>query len=109
PENYLWFAGINTAATPGNVVGRVSPGGAVDEYAVPGTAPVLGVGDLTRGPEGDMWFTAPAANRIERVAPTGHPEGLTVPVPGSLPTGIIGAPGGFLWVTMEETGKVAKV
>jgi virginiamycin B lyase len=108
-ENYLWFAGINTGESPGNVVGRISPGGAVDEYAVPGTAGVLGVGDLTRGPEGDMWFTEPAANRIERVAPTGHPEGFTVPTAGSLPTGIVGAPGGFLWVTMEGTGKVAKV
>jgi virginiamycin B lyase len=109
PENYLWFAGINSGETPSNVVGRISPAGAVDEYAVPGTAATLGVGDLTRGPEGDMWFTEPAANRIERVAPTGHPEGFTVPVSGSLPTGIIGAPGGFLWVTMEGAGKVAKI
>jgi streptogramin lyase len=109
PENYLWFAGINTAETPSNVVGRISPGGAVDEYTVPNTASVLGVGGLTRGPEGDMWFTEPAANRIERVAPTGHPEGFTLPTPGSRPTGIIGAPGGFLWVTLEGTGKVVKV
>jgi virginiamycin B lyase len=109
PENYLWFAGSNHGATPSNVVGRISPGGAVSEYTVPATGSVLGVGGLTRGPEGDMWFTEPAANRIERVAPTGHPEGFAVPTPGSLPTGIVAAPGGFLWVTMEGTGKVAKV
>jgi virginiamycin B lyase len=109
PENYLWFAGVNHGEAPGNVVGRISPGGAVDEYAIPGTAAVPGVGGLTRGPEGDMWFTEPAANRIERVAPTGHPEGFAVPTAGSLPTGIVQAPGGFLWVTMEGTGKVAKV
>jgi virginiamycin B lyase len=109
PENYLWFAGSNHGPTPSNVVGRISPGGAVSEYTIPGTGSVLGVGGLTRGPEGDMWFTEPAANRIERVAPTGNPEGFTVPTPGSLPTGIVAAPGGFLWVTMEGTGKVAKV
>lgn len=86
PENYLWLAGINTGESPSNVVGRISPGGAVDEYAVPATAGVLGIGDLTRGAEGDMWFTEPAANRIERVAPTGHPEGFTLPTAGSLPT-----------------------
>ena len=50
-----------------------------------------------------------AADRIERAAPTGHPEGFTVPTPGSRPTGIVAAPGGFLWVTMEGTGQIAKV
>jgi streptogramin lyase len=109
PENYLWFAGSNHGPTPSNVVGRISPGGAVDEYTVQGTGAELGVGGLTRGPEGDMWFTEPAANRIERVSPTGNPEGFTVPTAASLPTGIVGAPGGFLWVTMEGTGKIAKV
>jgi virginiamycin B lyase len=109
PENYLWFAGINRGGTPSNIVGRISPGGAAEEHAIPATAETLGVGGLTRGPEGNMWFTDPAANRIERVGPTGHAEGVPVPTAGSLPTGIVSAPGGFLWVTMEGTGKVAKV
>lgn len=108
-EGFLWFAGINVGETPSNVVGRISPAGAVDEYTVPGTAATLGIGGLARGPEGDMWFTEPAADRVERVAPTGHPEGFTVPTAGSLPTGIVAAPGGFLWVTMEGTGRFAKV
>ena len=73
PENYLWFGGINTGESPGNVVGRISPAGAVDEYAISDTASVLGIGGLTRGPEGDMWFTEPAADRIERIKPTGGP------------------------------------
>jgi virginiamycin B lyase len=109
PENYLWFAGVNRGGTPSNIVGRISPGGAAEEHAIPATAESLGVGGLTRGPEGNMWFTEPAANRIERVGPTGHAEGFPVPTAGSLPTGIVSAPGGFLWVTMEGTGKVAKV
>lgn len=109
PENYLWFAGINRGETPSNIVGRISPGGAAEEHAIPATAETLGVGGLTRGPEGNMWFTEPAANRIERVGPAGHAEGFPVPTAGSLPTGIVSAPGGFLWVTMEGTGKVAKV
>jgi virginiamycin B lyase len=109
PENYLWFGGSNHGAAPGNIVGRISPGGAVEEHSVDGTGEVLGVGGLTRGPEGNMWFTEPAANRIERVGPTGGIAGFAVPTAGSLPTGIVSAPGGFLWVTMEGTGKVAKV
>jgi virginiamycin B lyase len=109
PESYLWFAGSNHGATPSNVVGRISPGGAVSEYTVPRTGSVLGVGGLARGPEGNMWFTEPVANRIERVSPTGSPEGFALPTAGSRPSGIVGAPGGFLWVTMEDTGKVAKV
>jgi virginiamycin B lyase len=109
PENYLWFAGINRGGTPSNIVGRISPGGAAEEHAIPATAETLGVGGLTRGPEGNMWFTEPAANRVVWVTPTGHPEGFSVPTAGSLPTGIVSGPGGFLWVTMEGTGKVAKV
>jgi virginiamycin B lyase len=108
-EGYLWFAGQNHGPTPSNVVGRISPGGAVDEFTVQNTATVLGVGGLTRGPEGDMWFTEPSADRIERVSPAGHPEGFTLPVTGSRPTGIVGAPGGYLWVTLEGTGKVGQV
>jgi streptogramin lyase len=108
-EGYLWFAGANHGSTPSNVVGRISPAGAVDEYTVPETASVPGIGGLTRGPEGDMWFTEPAANRVERVAPTGHPEGFTLPVPGSRPTGIVTAPGGFVWVTMTGSGRIAQI
>jgi virginiamycin B lyase len=109
PENYLWFGGINTGESPSNVIGRISPAGAVEEHALANTAGVLGIGGITRGPEGDMWFTEPAANRIERISPTGHPEGFTLPSAGARPTGIVGGPGGFLWVTLAGAGRVAKV
>src|SRR5689334_8841548 len=98
PEGSLWFAGSHRGTDPANLVGRIVNGGALDEHKVPESGSVLGVGDLTLGPEGNMWFTEPAANRIERAAPGATPEGFTLPVPGSRPTGIVTV-GGSLWAT----------
>jgi streptogramin lyase len=109
PEGDLWFAGVNTGAEPGTIVGKIAPGGAVSEYLVPGSAAAPEVGGLVRGPEGLMWFTRPGAERIERYGATGDFEGFGLPTAGSRPTGIVTVPGGFLWVAMEGTGRLAQV
>lgn len=109
PEGNLWFAGVNTGAEEGTILGRIAPGGAVSEYLVPGSAAAAGVGGLARGPEGLMWFTRPGAERIERYGATGDFEGFGLPTAGSRPTGIVTVPGGFLWVAMEGTGRLAQV
>jgi streptogramin lyase len=108
PGGDLWFGGVRRGPGPANVVGRISATGAVDEYPVPNSGSTPGVGGLTLGPEGDMWFTQPAANRIERVAPGGSPEGFTLPKPGSRPTGITRL-GGALWATLEGVGAIARL
>jgi streptogramin lyase len=108
PGGDLWFAGVRRGPDAANVVGRISATGAVDEYPVPNSGSTPGVGGLTLGPEGDMWFTQPAANRIERVAPGGHPEGFSPPKPGSRPTGITRL-GDSLWATLEGVDAVAEL
>jgi virginiamycin B lyase len=108
-EGDLWFAGTNTGSEPGTIVGKIAPGGAVSEYLVPGSAAAPGVGGLARGPEGLLWFTRPGAERIERFGATGDFEGFGLPTAGSRPTGIVTVPGGFLWVAMEGTGRLAQV
>jgi virginiamycin B lyase len=105
----LWFAGSRQNDDPGNVIARITPDGQVHEYGVPETAGELGIGDLVRGTEGDMWFTEPAANRIVRVSPSGAARSITLPTPGSLPTGITVAPDDSLWVTLEGAAGVVKV
>jgi streptogramin lyase len=47
---FLWFAEANSGA-----VGRVTTGGVVTEYGIPGTG-TTAVG-VTRGPDGNVWFT----------------------------------------------------
>jgi virginiamycin B lyase len=107
-EGDLWFAGVHHGRGAANVVGRISPNGAVHEYTVPNSGSALGIGGLAVGPEGDMWFTEPAANAVGRVSPTGHVEAFTVPAADSRPTGIVAA-GGFLWVTLEGAGRLVRL
>jgi virginiamycin B lyase len=108
PGGELWFAGTRRGADAGVLVGSVAADGSIEEYAVPNSASTPGVGGLALGPEGDMWFTEPEANRVERVAPGGHPEGFTLPRPGSRPTGIVRL-GDSLWVTLPGVGAITRV
>jgi virginiamycin B lyase len=104
---HLWFAGVRHGSQPANVVGWISSSGKVHEFTVPNSSSALGVGDLTLGPGDEMWFTEPAANRVGHLAPNGQNGGFTVPTPESRPTGVVAAPGGGLWVSLEGAGSVA--
>src|SRR5262249_20513604 len=63
---------------------------------------------ITRGPDGNLWFTEADANRIGRITPTGvvtqFSAGIT---PNSQPAQITARPDGKLWVTQTrgETGR----
>lgn len=109
PEGNLWFAGSHRGADAANVVGRIVAGGALDERRVPESGSVLGVGDLTFGPDGNMWFTEPVADRILFESPAGgNPGELVLPNPGSRPTGIVTV-GDEVWATLEGIGRLAKI
>ena len=48
--------------TPKNAIGRITPTGEVTEYPV-NLGPPMGI---TAGPDGNMWFTEPGADRSRR-------------------------------------------
>src|SRR5262245_18799499 len=62
---------------------------------------------ITRGPDGNLWFTEADANRIGRITPAGvvteFSAGIT---PNSQPSGITAGPDGNLWFT--EAGKIGR-
>jgi streptogramin lyase len=92
------------------VIGKIAPGGATTEYVVPDSESAPEIGGLVRGPEGLMWFTRPAAGRIEQMTAQDDFSGFTVASPpDSRPTGIAAVPGGFLWVTLEGGGAFAQI
>jgi streptogramin lyase len=105
----LWFGGSVGGARPGNVLGRISADGKVDEFPVPESAATPGIGGLAPGPDGNMWFTWPAADRVGWMSTTGVTGGFQSPVTGARPTGIVAAPSGAIWVTMEGTGGIARL
>jgi virginiamycin B lyase len=109
PEGDLWYAGRNLAGEPRAVIGKIAAGGLVTEYVVPNSASAPEIGGMTRGPEGLMWFTRPAADRIEHMTAAGDFSGFTLSAAGSRPTGIVSAPGGFVWVTLEGSGGLGEI
>jgi virginiamycin B lyase len=69
----------------------------IDEFAIPtGASAPEGV---ALGPDGALWFTENAGNKIGRVSATGAFSEFAIPTAGSGPSGITAGPDGALWFT----------
>src|SRR5579883_1960704 len=55
--------------------------------------------DITRGPDGNLWFTEFDGNKIGRVTPVGAVTEFALSDPNSSAAGITAGPDGNLWVT----------
>jgi virginiamycin B lyase len=76
------------------------------EYTVPtGSSTPLGT---CAGPDGNVWFTESAQNKIGKLTPTGTFTEYTVPTGSSTPSGICAGPDGNLWFTEQAGNKIAK-
>src|SRR5438445_10350832 len=79
----------------------------IHEYAVTaGSQPY----DITAGPDGNLWFTENAGNRIGEINPATHAiaeyRGITA---GSEPYGITAGPDGNLWFTEYHGNRIGKI
>jgi streptogramin lyase len=111
-DGNLWFThivgpkGPEAPARP--LIGRITPNGVITEFPihVANSMP----GSITKGPDGNLWFTDEATNSVGRVSIT---TGQVTEFPlnsrpgddGSITTG----PDGNLWVTETSATKVARV
>ncbi|MGO8947078.1 MAG: virginiamycin B lyase [Ktedonobacterales bacterium] len=109
PDGDLWFteAGI-TQPTNGtgqtqppstSAIGRISPTGIIQLFPLPDPSSVPG--DITSGPDGNLWFTAEdvKGGMIGRISPTGAINEFRLPDPNSIPVDITTGPDGNLWFT----------
>jgi len=98
----LWF----TDAVAG--ISTITVDGGVTRYAPPYALPTEGI---TRGPDGAIWFTVPAANRILRVEET--PDGPAYrdyPLDGDRrPTQIVAGPDGALWFLEPASNSIGRL
>jgi len=86
PDGALWFTELS-----GNRIGRISPGGQIQEMALPsGARPYT----ITSGPDGALWFTEAGAGRIGRITIAGAVT--EYPIAGA-PRYITAGPDGALW------------
>ena len=78
----------------------------ITEYPVPTSksAPT----DITAGPDGNLWFTEAATNKIGKITTSGSVTEYRTPTSKSAPYGITAGPDGNLWFT-EGAGKIGKI
>jgi streptogramin lyase len=82
-----------------------APVGAFSEFPIP-TANSEPVG-ITAGPDGNVWFTELAANKIGRITPGGTISEFPIPT-GGRPGRIAAGPDGNLWFTAKLGNKIGR-
>jgi streptogramin lyase len=80
----------------------------VTEFPVP--TPQSNPYGITRGPDGNLWFTEALAGKIGRITPAGaiteFSAGIT---PGGQPTRITAGPDGNLWFTEQFPDRIGRI
>jgi streptogramin lyase len=64
---------------------------------------------ITSGPDGNMWFTMPEANKIGKITTQGVITEYSMRNADSLPAGITSGSDGYLWFTMQGTYKIGRL
>jgi streptogramin lyase len=109
PDGTIWFGGVSHGPPPASVLGRLAPGGQLAEFPTPEQDPPtgeIGVGAITAGSDGAIWFAQTTANRIGRITTTGQFSG-SWPIPG-IPLGIAAGPDDNLWFTEEVADTIGR-
>jgi virginiamycin B lyase len=100
----IWFVGKSTGT-----LGKINPDGTVNHYQLLTVAstPIY----ISLGPDGNMWGTELAGNKIFRVTPEGVISEFAIPTFNSRPIAIIPAPDGqpFMWFSEENGHAVARI
>jgi streptogramin lyase len=119
PDGNLWFTELL-----GNKIAKITPAGVITEFPLsafsndPGSCngktgtncPAY----ITSGPDGNLWFTEFAGNKIGKITLAGVITEFPVPTPHGGPTGITSGPDGNLWFTEYDNtfgpiGKIGKI
>src|SRR5204863_8040351 len=61
------------------------------------------------GPDGNIWFTEFAANRVARCSTGGNIAEFTIPTANTNPIQITAGPDGAVWFTEANTGQIGRV
>ena len=97
PDGNVWFSVFNT-----HRVGRITPAGAVQQFAGATGGPV----DIVTGPDGALWFTE-YGNRVGRVTTGG--KVTEFPVPFGNYRGIAAGSDGRLWLVDKDGDELVAV
>jgi streptogramin lyase len=112
PDGALWFAEMYA-----NKIGRITTSGEITQFSIPEPAGYpdcsrsgpCGPVSITPGPDGAMWFTDSAANKIGRITMSGEITEFSVPTPDSQPNGIVAGLDGNLYFTEYRGNKIGRI
>ena len=110
PDGNLWFteqdsAGLNSADSPANWIGRMTTSGELTRWPVDSS---WSLGAIAPGPDGNMWFCAqngmrPPTGLLGRVTPGGVIDVFPLPATGFVPSTLTAGPDGRIWFTELAT------
>jgi streptogramin lyase len=112
PDGTLWFS-----EPYGNKIGKITPGGAITEFALPCTRTIPAFPEnlvtarptsITPGPDGNLWFTESECDRIGRMSPSGSLVEFPLTA-GSTPVAITPGSDGNLWFLEYGTNKIGQM
>lgn len=88
-------------------IGRITLDGSITEFPIPNTASRPNA--ITKGPDGNLWFTDPALDSIWRLTPEGAFSSFTVSDEGSAPSRIVAGPDGKLYFTESGASRIGVI
>ncbi len=127
PDGALWFTeygahrvgritvggdagGVEVAGAAGDAEAVGDAGTAGDAGSVRWYAPLTadaGPYGIAAGPDGAMWCTLSAVDRVARIAPDGTVT--EYPAPGAFPSALVAGPDGALWCTLNQGNAVGRI
>jgi virginiamycin B lyase len=96
----MWFGDQDT-------VDRVDRDGNFVQYAVPSSG--AGVGWVTRGTDGAMWFVERFTNKLGRVDNLGQVTEFAIPTASSVPQGVVMDGNGIVWFTEQAGNRIGRL
>ena len=81
--------------------------GVISEFPIPTAS--AGLSGITTGPDGNLWFTLGAVNKVARMTTGGTVTEYPLPNPGSSPRAIISATDGALWFIENFGNRVGRI
>ena len=96
----MWFGDQDT-------IGRVARDGSITQYTVP--SPGAGVGWVTRGTNGGMWFVERFTNKLGRVDNLGNVTEFSLPTANSVPQGIVMDDNGIVWFAEQAGNRIGRL
>ena len=100
-DGKLWFTDYAH-----QVIGALSPAGALREYAIPSR--YNGLNDIASGPDGALWFTE-QEGVVGRITASGVIDQIVIPTPDSQPDGVTAGPGATIWFTEMGANRIGRI